>query len=93
MKLKQAESAEEIEQARGLFVEYAAWLGVDLCFQGFEEELRELPGSYAPPDGRLLLALEEDALMGCVALIGRNATHPINASSSSASNKRPSGGA
>jgi GNAT superfamily N-acetyltransferase len=68
MKLKQAESVEEIEQARGLFMEYAAWLGIDLCFQGFDEELRELPGSYAPPDGRLLLASEEDVLMGCIAL-------------------------
>ncbi len=68
MKLKQAESIAEIEQARGLFMEYAAWLDVDLCFQGFEGELRELPGDYAPPDGRLWLAFEEDELMGCIAL-------------------------
>ena len=69
MKLKQAESVEEIEQARGLFMEYAAWLEVDLCFQNFDAELKSLPGGYAPPEGRLLLAYEDDGLlMGCVAL-------------------------
>jgi putative acetyltransferase len=71
VKLKQAESAAEVEQARGLFMEYAAWLEVDLCFQNFDAELKSLPGGYAPPDGRLLLAYDEEddgRLMGCVAL-------------------------
>lgn len=70
MKLKQAESAEEVEHARELFMEYAAWLEVDLCFQNFEAELKSLPGGYAPPEGRLLLAYDDDdgRLMGCVAL-------------------------
>ena len=68
MNLNQASSPEEIEQARELFEEYAAWLQIDLCFQGFDKELAGLPGQYAPPDGRLLLAFEDDQLAGCVAL-------------------------
>lgn len=68
MKFKQVESAEEISTARELIKEYAAWLGVDLCFQGFEKELNELPGDYAPPDGRLLLAIDKDGVAGCIAL-------------------------
>ena len=43
-------------------------MGVDLCFQGFEQELASLPGAYAPPRGRLLLALDEGEAVGCVAL-------------------------
>jgi carbonic anhydrase len=68
MKLKQAESGEELQQARQLFEEYAGWLGINLCFQNFEKELAELPGDYAPPTGRLLLATENDQTAGCVAV-------------------------
>ena len=68
MRFSQATSLNEIDQARELFREYEAWLNVDLCFQNFEKELAELPGAYAPPTGRLLLAFEDEALAGCVAL-------------------------
>ena len=68
MNFIQASSPEEIESARELFEEYAAWLQIDLCFQSFDKELAGLPGQYAPPDGRLLLAFEDDQLAGCVAL-------------------------
>jgi ribosomal protein S18 acetylase RimI-like enzyme len=68
MKLKQAESDEEVQQARQLFEEYAAWLGINLCFQNFDKELAELPGDYAPPSGRLVLATENDKTAGCVAV-------------------------
>jgi putative acetyltransferase len=63
-----AHSADYIERARELFREYEAWLEVDLCFQSFEKELAELPGKYAPPDGRLLLAMYNGQLAGCAAL-------------------------
>jgi len=63
-----AESPRQIAQARELFLEYAQSLGFSLCFQNFDKELAELPGDYAPPDGRLLLAMYEDQLAGCVAL-------------------------
>jgi len=68
MKLFQASSTEEVKQARQLFEEYAAWLGINLCFQNFDKELAGLPGDYAPPSGRLFLAAEDDKVMGCVAL-------------------------
>lgn len=64
----QAESPEQIAQARGLFLEYANQLGFSLCFQNFDKELAELPGAYAPPGGRLLLALQGGETAGCVAL-------------------------
>jgi GNAT superfamily N-acetyltransferase len=64
----QASSSEHIDQVRQLFREYEAWLDLDLCFQGFEKELAELPGAYALPAGRLLLAFENNELAGCVAL-------------------------
>jgi GNAT superfamily N-acetyltransferase len=64
----QAECPAHVAQARELFQEYAQSLGVNLCFQNFEHELAGLPGHYAPPDGRLLLAEYDGQLAGCVAL-------------------------
>lgn len=63
-----AESADDIAHARELFNEYAAWLGFSLCFQGFDQELATMPGKYASPAGRLLLARCDGALSGCGAL-------------------------
>jgi GNAT superfamily N-acetyltransferase len=68
MQLMQAVTTEEIDLARVLFEEYAASLGFSLCFQNFDQELAELPGKYAPPAGRLLLAYADEDLAGCIAL-------------------------
>jgi ribosomal protein S18 acetylase RimI-like enzyme len=64
----QAETPAQIIQARELFLEYAQSLGFSLCFQNFDKELANLPGDYAPPEGRLRLAEFEGQLVGCVAL-------------------------
>ena len=63
-----ADSEELLGQVRDIFREYQASLGIDLDFQGFEEELASLPGKYAPPRGRLYLAFFSGKLAGCVAL-------------------------
>jgi putative acetyltransferase len=68
IELRQPNIATEIKSAQQLFREYEAWLGMDLCFQGFEDELRGLPGRYAPPSGRLYLAYADGELAGCIAL-------------------------
>lgn len=59
---------EHIPQVKEIFRDYASSLDFDLSFQHFEQELAELPGLYAGPDGCILLALEGDQVMGCVAL-------------------------
>lgn len=68
IKIVQVETAEQIEEARKLFREYEAWLGLKLCFQNFDEEVAALPGKYALPEGRLFLALADKQLAGCIAL-------------------------
>jgi putative acetyltransferase len=68
MEIIQAQSQAQLSQAKELFLEYAASLGISLCFQHFDEELAELPGAYAPPEGRLLLSYADGEPVGCVAL-------------------------
>lgn len=63
-----AQSPQQIASIRELFLEYARSLTFDLCFQSFDNELAGLPGDYAPPDGRLLLATFDGQIAGCVAL-------------------------
>ncbi len=68
MRIKQVKTEEQIESVRRLFREYEAFLNVDLCFQNFEDELAGLPGKYARPDGDLLIGLDGERTVGCVAV-------------------------
>ncbi len=68
MQIIRAQTSNHLDQIRTLFREYEQFLNVDLCFQGFEEELAGLPGKYAPPDGALFLALKDQETAGCVAV-------------------------
>jgi len=67
IELIQATLPEHIEQVRALFVEYGSSLSFSLCFQSFDEELKNLPGAYGPPQGRLLLARYAGNAAGCIA--------------------------
>jgi ribosomal protein S18 acetylase RimI-like enzyme len=60
--------AADLDEVKLLFLEYSALVSEALCFQGFDEELAELPGAYAPPSGALLVARDGAAAAGCVAL-------------------------
>jgi ribosomal protein S18 acetylase RimI-like enzyme len=66
--IRPARLPEDLPLVRALFREYADGLGVDLCFQDFDAELAGLPGRYAPPPGRLMLAWDGAQAVGCVAL-------------------------
>ncbi|MBV1911787.1 MAG: GNAT family N-acetyltransferase [Kangiellaceae bacterium] len=68
MQIVEATSAQQIKIAAELFRDYQVQLGVDLCFQGFEQELATLPGKYAAPTGAILLAYHEEQVIGCVAV-------------------------
>src|SRR5436190_21878156 len=67
-RVAQVSEAADMAHVRRLFEEYAAEIGIDLCFQNFQQELVSLPGSYAPPSGRLFLAHIDGALGGCIGL-------------------------
>lgn len=68
MRIKHAQTPAEIEGVRDLFREYEAFLGEDLCFQSFEDELAGLPGKYASPSGALLIGTKAGVTVGCVAV-------------------------
>jgi putative acetyltransferase len=68
VQLLQPVTANDWLETRNIFQEYAASLAVDLCFQGFEDELAQLPGDYAEPRGTLLLAWVGGVVAGCCAL-------------------------
>ncbi len=68
MQIREALFPDELPVVRTLFEEYAAGLGIDLCFQGFAAELAGLPGRYAPTAGGLWLADAGGDVAGCVAL-------------------------
>jgi len=68
LQIEQATTPEQIGLARELFQEYGASLNFSLCFQSFDKELAGLPGEYAPPHGRLLIAYLDSEAAGCVAL-------------------------
>jgi len=68
IRLEHSSSVDELDHIRRMFREYVDFLGIDLSFQSFEDEFAGLPGEYAPPRGRLLLAMWDDSPAGCVAL-------------------------
>jgi putative acetyltransferase len=73
-RLCSASTEQEWKAARVLIEEYAASLGVDLCFQDFGEEIEHLPAHYGPPRGVMLLAMDGDKAIGCVGLREHNRT-------------------
>ncbi len=77
--LRPAQFPDDLQTVRDLFLDYQAGLGIDLCFQGFEAELAELPGAYAPPAGALLLACVDGEPAGCCAMRPLFNTDHLNA--------------
>jgi ribosomal protein S18 acetylase RimI-like enzyme len=68
LKIEQVRTEKDLNESRALLVEYSDSLGIDLCFQNFDQELVNLPGDYAPPSGRLLIAQIDGTIAGCIAL-------------------------
>lgn len=77
--IRVAQSVDDLQAIRDLFVEYQADIGVNLCFQGFEEELKSLPGNYAEPHGVLLLASVDGVAAGCCAFRPMTNSDHLNA--------------
>ena len=74
IEIRPAEFPRDLSIVRELFREYSDGVGVDLCFQQFDDELAMLPGAYAPPSGQLLVALRDEDPVGSVALRRVDAT-------------------
>lgn len=70
-----AATLDDLDTVVALFREYAGGIGIDLAYQGFEDELESLPGYYAPPKGALLLAEIDGDAVGCVAVRPLHATN------------------
>lgn len=68
MKITIKPAYDEINSVKALFTEYTQMLGVDLDFQNYQQEVDQLPGKYALPDGRLYIACAEGKAVGCIAL-------------------------
>ena len=68
MRILEASDDDAVEQVRGLFLEYWQAFGFSPCFQGFDQEVRALPGAYAPPGGALALVEIDGEVAGCIAL-------------------------
>jgi ribosomal protein S18 acetylase RimI-like enzyme len=68
LKIDQATTEEDLFETKTLLIEYMDLLRVEHCFPNFDQELANLPGDYAPPDGRLLIARIEGSTAGCIAL-------------------------
>lgn len=68
IEIKRMNSQETINLGKELLMEYEESIGVDLCFQNFQDEVRSLPGKYGPPEGAFLLAFINGKLAGCVAI-------------------------
>lgn len=68
LQIRTVQDGPQLELVRALFVEYQKSLGISLCFQDFDEELRTLPGRYALPAGRLYLGLMDDVPGACAAI-------------------------
>lgn len=68
LRIIEVKTEKSLQEIRKLFQEYGSSLDISLDFQGFDDELANLPGDYAPPEGCIFLAYWEERAAGCVAL-------------------------